>query len=38
MQVPCNRENYVFCYDMCDSCGLCISACKHDALHWNKLV
>jgi ferredoxin len=32
MQVPCNRENYIFCYDLCDSCGLCISACKHDAI------
>jgi ferredoxin len=37
MKVPCNRENYVFCYEKCDSCGLCISACNYEAVSW-KLI
>jgi formate hydrogenlyase subunit 6/NADH:ubiquinone oxidoreductase subunit I len=34
MEVPCNREHYVFCYEQCDSCGLCISACNKEAINW----
>lgn len=34
MDVPCNREHYVFCYAYCDSCGLCIIACYKEAINW----
>lgn len=37
MQVPCNRENYVICADLCDSCGLCVTVCDHEAIFWEKL-
>ena len=38
MKVPCSPENYVFCYEKCDLCGLCVSVCKNDAIYWYKLV
>lgn len=38
IKVPCNPNNYVFCYDKCDSCGLCVSACKSEAIYWYKVV
>ncbi len=34
MEVPCNRDKYVFCYDRCDTCGLCLSVCNHEAISW----
>jgi Pyruvate/2-oxoacid:ferredoxin oxidoreductase delta subunit len=38
MKVPCDPLNYVFCYEKCDSCGLCVSACKSEAIYWHKIV
>ncbi|MBP6978208.1 MAG: 4Fe-4S binding protein [Lentimicrobiaceae bacterium] len=34
MQVPCNPELYVIHYDLCDSCGLCVPSCPHEAIYW----
>ena len=34
MSVPCNPDHYIFCYEQCDSCGLCITACANDAIYW----
>jgi len=34
MKVPCNPDHYVFCYEQCDACGLCVSACRVDAIRW----
>lgn len=36
MEVPCNPEYIVFNYELCDSCGLCISSCPHGAIYWHK--
>ena len=33
--VPCRPEYLAFDYKLCNSCGLCISACPNDALYWS---
>jgi Pyruvate/2-oxoacid:ferredoxin oxidoreductase delta subunit len=38
MNVPCNNQGYVFCYEKCDNCGLCITACENGAINWFKLL
>ena len=38
MEVPCNPESYVFCYELCNVCGLCISACYNNAIYWHRLI
>lgn len=38
LSVSCNAEQYVFCYELCDACGLCISVCDHDAVSWNEMI
>jgi Pyruvate/2-oxoacid:ferredoxin oxidoreductase delta subunit len=38
MKVPCNPENYVFCYEKCDMCGLCVSECTFDAIYWHNMI
>ena len=35
--VPCNPDHYIFCYEKCDSCGLCISACSAEAIGWHQI-
>ena len=37
MKVPCNPDHYVFCYEHCDACGLCIPACPAEAINWYKI-
>jgi Pyruvate/2-oxoacid:ferredoxin oxidoreductase delta subunit len=32
MEVPCNTDNYIFDYQKCNSCGLCISECDQNAI------
>lgn len=32
--ISCKPHHILFCYDNCDSCGLCIEACKSKALQW----
>ena len=34
MEVPCNPGHYVFCYENCDSCGVCLDVCPVDAIYW----
>ena len=37
IEVPCNPDHNVFCYEKCDSCGLCVSACSENAINWFKI-
>lgn len=37
IQVPCNPKHYIFCYEQCDGCGLCVSVCPVDAINWFKI-
>ena len=37
MKVPCNPDHYVFCYEHCNACGLCIPACPANAINWYKI-
>ena len=34
LEVPCNPDHYIFCYEQCDTCGLCVTACSVDAINW----
>jgi ferredoxin len=34
MDVPCNPEHYMFIYEKCDACGICIEECPHQAIYW----
>ena len=38
MQVPCNPNHYVFCYEDCDSCGECVTSCPENAMYWMDIV
>jgi Pyruvate/2-oxoacid:ferredoxin oxidoreductase delta subunit len=38
MKVPCNPENYVFCYEKCNMCGLCVSDCIYEAIYWHNMI
>jgi Pyruvate/2-oxoacid:ferredoxin oxidoreductase delta subunit len=38
MKVPCNPNSYVFCYEQCDQCGLCVSVCDNAAIYWFKVI
>jgi ferredoxin len=35
MNVPCNPDHYIFCYENCDACGKCIEICPTGAMHWH---
>ena len=37
MEVPCNPEHYIFCYEKCDACSACVSACPVEAIDWFKI-
>ena len=30
--VPCHPDHLIFDYSLCDSCTLCVSVCRYDAL------
>ncbi len=34
MEVPCNPNNYIFCYEKCDGCGICVTTCENEAIYW----
>ncbi|MDD3877170.1 MAG: 4Fe-4S binding protein [Bacteroidales bacterium] len=36
MVVPCNPDHYIFSYEQCDSCGLCVFECPFGAIEWVK--
>ena len=30
----CDPEYYMFVYDRCDACGICVEECPHQAIYW----
>lgn len=37
INIPCKPVHYVFDYENCDACGLCMQACSENAIYWVKI-